>query len=415
MLLSQNIKKQGFTIVEIVIVIIVIGILAAVSIIGYGAWRSSVATKVVKSDLNQAIAAMENARTFDEEGYPSTLPTTIEASDTVQLSGGGRPGGKSYCIQASSTEVSSVQYYVSSKQKTPTQGNCTITNALSAGTVGTGGYQNGAALSATFSRVEAVVADANGTIYVSDGDHLRRITKSGVVSSYNGTGADGFTTGAAGAQVFQGARGIALDSAGNIYVIAINDDSIFKISPTGVKTTLNNSIHGTDLILGSDNMFYALEGDNWSGKLFSVTMAGVATHVAGNATNASIDGQGTAASFHDPRALTRTSDGTIYVCDLGTGKVRKVTKSYYVSTYAGPASAYPGGATKAINGDCHGLTVDDSDVLYVAAGTKLQAIDKNGTVTDIASISNDTLAVAFDNDENIIVPAGQVIYKVTIP
>lgn len=411
---AKNSKTYGFTIVEMVIVIIVIGILAGISVLGYGAWRTGAAVKVVKSDLIQAVSAMENSRTFEDAGYPTELPTNFEASEDVTLSLGSRPGGKSYCVQGVSAEAPSKIYYMSNKQYEPKEGTCTITSSTFVGGPSTG-YVNGVGTAATFTRIEGIYVDKDGTIYAADGGHLRKITADGTVTIYDGTGATGFSSTTGGASVFNGARGVTTDAAGNIYVISINDNAIYKIDPAGVKTVQYASIHGTDVILGQDNIFYGLVGDNFSGKLISITMSDVATTIAGNATNASIDGQGIAASLHDPRGLARASDGTIYVCDNGTGLVRKVSRTNYVSTYAGSGASYPDGATSPINGWCGGVAVDSSDILYVAAGNKLQSIDKSGTVSTIVTLSGGLSSVSVAPDGNIYVPTDTRIFKVVVP
>ncbi|MES2630863.1 MAG: prepilin-type N-terminal cleavage/methylation domain-containing protein [Patescibacteria group bacterium] len=407
-------RKAGFTIVELIIVIVVIGILAGIVIIAYGAWQSRLASDVVKSDLTNVVSAMENTRNFGDVGYPSAVPASIVGSNKVTLAGGGRPGGKTFCVEGTSTATTK-KFYVSNKQVDPIEGSCTMTSVAFAGS-GASGYVNAVGTAASFSRIEGIGVAQDGTVYAADEDHLRRIATNGAVSLYDGTGSDGFTSGVVGADMFNAARGVAVDSSGNIYVLAINNNAIYKITPDGVKTVHTPGIHGTDLILGKDNNFYALVGDNYSGKLFVTTMAGgTATLIAGNATNATVDGQGAAASLHDPRSLARASDGTIYICETGSGLVRKVSPSNYVSTYAGSGSSYAGGATSPINGWCGGVAVDSSDILYVAAGNKLQTIDKNGTVTDFATISGAASSVAIDNDGNIFIGTGRVLYKIIVP
>jgi len=90
---------SGFTLVEIMVTMIIIGILSGVSIVGYGSWKESTITAQLKSDLNGAVAAMDNARNFGN-GYPTAIPTTFKPSNGVTLSGGGVLGGKGYCITA---------------------------------------------------------------------------------------------------------------------------------------------------------------------------------------------------------------------------------------------------------------------------------------------------------------------------
>ena len=76
--------KDGFTIVELIIVITIIGILVAISIISYGGAPRRSTESAMKSDLHNAADAMNLHRIFDN-GYPSVLPDDIRASPDVQL------------------------------------------------------------------------------------------------------------------------------------------------------------------------------------------------------------------------------------------------------------------------------------------------------------------------------------------
>ena len=78
------IYKLGFTIVELIVVISVIAILAAVTFVGYNGWRYSAISAQVKSDLQGAAAAMETARSFGE-GYPESIPATYTPGEGVVL------------------------------------------------------------------------------------------------------------------------------------------------------------------------------------------------------------------------------------------------------------------------------------------------------------------------------------------
>ena len=50
--------RVGFTVVEVLVVIIVISILATLVILGYGAWQHSIADSNVQSDVQQATSAV---------------------------------------------------------------------------------------------------------------------------------------------------------------------------------------------------------------------------------------------------------------------------------------------------------------------------------------------------------------------
>jgi len=109
-------KNLGFTIAELIVVIVVIGILASVTIVGYGSWKSSTLAAAVKSDLNGVVSAMEDYRNFND-GYPSTIPTTFTPSNDVSLTFFTGGTGSFYCVDGTSTKNASIQFYVSSSTK----------------------------------------------------------------------------------------------------------------------------------------------------------------------------------------------------------------------------------------------------------------------------------------------------------
>jgi type IV pilus assembly protein PilA len=119
---TTNNKPRGFTIVEILIVITIIGILAGVTIFSVGGWRTRTAQNEVSSDLNGVATAMENARNFSA-GYPNVIPTTFTASTNVTVTLK-TSSATSFCAEAASKVVPTVVYRVSSTNKTPTAGIC---------------------------------------------------------------------------------------------------------------------------------------------------------------------------------------------------------------------------------------------------------------------------------------------------
>ncbi len=112
-------NKLGFTIIELIVVVVVIGILAAVAVVGYGSWRNSVTTSAVKSDLTQVQTAMANARNFDS-GYPTSIPTSFTPSDEVTVSYVSGDA-KKYCVQAISVKIPSIVYHVNTEDGTEIQ------------------------------------------------------------------------------------------------------------------------------------------------------------------------------------------------------------------------------------------------------------------------------------------------------
>lgn len=114
--LKKITRKNGFTIVELVVVISIIGILATISVVGYGAWKNSAIATQLKSDLNAVAAAMENARTFND-GYPTTLPTTVTPSENVTLTLQSGSSATDYCVDGVSSDNATLTYYVASETK----------------------------------------------------------------------------------------------------------------------------------------------------------------------------------------------------------------------------------------------------------------------------------------------------------
>jgi type IV pilus assembly protein PilA len=111
--LTRHNTKKGFTIVELLVVIVVIGILATISIVSYGSWRHSSLSSKVKSDLVSVAAAMDSARTFTNS-FPLSLPSTFVASSGVNLNLQSSDG-KSYCIDGVSSEDATIQFYMASE------------------------------------------------------------------------------------------------------------------------------------------------------------------------------------------------------------------------------------------------------------------------------------------------------------
>jgi hypothetical protein len=142
------------------------------------------------------------------------------------------------------------------------QGNSTVrkitvvTGAVStlAGTAGTYDSRDGTGGAASFGTLIGVTVDASGNVFVTDNDYnvIRKISPAGVVTTLAGTaGTFGTTNGTGTAARFNQLFGIAIDSAGNLYVTDAGNSLVRKISSAGVVTTVAGTAGSSGIQMGN--------------------------------------------------------------------------------------------------------------------------------------------------------------------
>ena len=195
---------------------------------------------------------------------------------------------------------------------------------------GSNGGLNGTGTSATFNRPVGVAADALGNVYVADtyNNKIRKITPAGVVTTLAGSGVAGSTDGAGTIASFNNPTGIAVDISGNVYVVCQwNSYTVRKVSASGVVSTLAASFIrpvglACDIL---SNLYVADWGKN---KIIKVDAAGNTSTLAGTGTLGSTNGLGNVASFDQPYSLALDTSGNLFVLELGTYQVRKISLGY---------------------------------------------------------------------------------------
>lgn len=96
---------------------------------------------------------------------------------------------------------------------------------------GTTGTSDGVGVTAQFTLPEAVAVDAHGTVFVTDGTaRVRQITAAGTVSTLAGSGVRGYADGLAATAQFQRPSGVAVDAQGRVYVTDGQDNRVRKIT-----------------------------------------------------------------------------------------------------------------------------------------------------------------------------------------
>jgi sugar lactone lactonase YvrE len=266
----------------------------------------------------------------------------------------------------------------------------------------TQGSSNGTGAAASFSTLIAVAVDANGNVYVADGENnmIRKISPAGVVTTLAGTTTRGSVDGIGAAARFNYPAGVAVDASGNVYVGDSLNHMIRKITPEGVVTTLAGStspgfVDGTgtnarfngvaNLDIDASGNIYAIDVRNIA--IRKITPEGVVTTLAGS-TRGSADGQGMAASFNNPNGIRVDAGGTIYIADSGNNMIRKITPEGAVTTLAGSTTpGFADGTGAAARFDMpFGVGVDASGNVYVAddGNNSIRKITPEGVVTTLA-------------------------------
>jgi uncharacterized repeat protein (TIGR01451 family) len=275
-----------------------------------------------------------------------------------------------------------------------------------AGLAGTGGFTNGTGSDARFGSVNGIAVDNAGNVYVTDGsnDTVRKITRAGVVTTLAGTpGAVGSADGTGNAARFRNPFGIAVDSAGNLYVTDRDNQTIRKITPAGVVTT----IAGAAGVIGSADgggtvaRFYYPAGiavdtasnlyvaDTYNYTIRKITSGGSVSTFAGTAgLSGSADGTGGSAQFIYPYGVG-VGGANVYVADTWNCTIRKITSAGVVTTVAGkprlPGAANGTGSAAQFNYP-YGLSANSTGTIYVAdsQNKEIRKVTSAGAVTTLA-------------------------------
>jgi streptogramin lyase len=265
-----------------------------------------------------------------------------------------------------------------------------------------------------------VTVDTNGNIYVADSGNntIRKVTSTGLVTTLAGlAGSSGTNNGTGSAARFYFPCGVVVDTAGNLYVADTGNNTIRKVTPAEVVTTLaglaGNSAGSTDgtgsaarfngvggvAVDTNGNVYVADDGNNIIRKVTPVGANWVVTTLAGRAGSAgSANGTNSAARFNEPAWLAVDSAGNLYVADYGNNTIREVTPvgtNWVVTTLAGLAGS--AGSANGTNSGARfhgptGVAVDSAGNLYVgdeqnATIRKVTPVGTNWVVTTLAGLA----------------------------
>jgi prepilin-type N-terminal cleavage/methylation domain-containing protein len=394
--------RNGFTIVELLVVVVVIAILAAISIVAYNGITGRAVETSMKSDLRNVETAVELDR-ITTGSYPANAGAAnggkgLKPSGDNQLSY--EASGDDFCVSVSNPKVPTPLRFKSSSRQI-SDGVCGVVVSTLAGS-GTGGFADGTGAAAQVNTPAGIAVDTSGTVYVADfyNHRIRKISPTGVVSTLAGSGTAGSSDGTGTAAQFNYPYGVAVDSSGSVYVADIFNHRIRKISPTGVVSTLAGSTFGFADGTGAAAQFFQPAGvavdnsgtvyvaDASNNRIRKISPAGVVSTLAGSGTAGFADGTGAAAQFYGPTSVAVDASGTVYVADGSNNRIRKISPTGVVSTLAGSGTngfADSTGSAAQFNYPAS-VAVDASGTVYVADSSnhRIRKISPTGVVSTLA-------------------------------
>jgi sugar lactone lactonase YvrE len=292
------------------------------------------------------------------------------------------------------------------------------------------------ALDADLNQPATVALDGSGNMYIADSIHnrIRKVdAKTNLISTIAGNGSAGFAgdNGPATSAELNIPNGVAVDGAGNIYIADTGNNRVREIyANTGIIVTVAGN--GTISSVGggtysgdggpasaaglngpwgvtvdlAGNLYIADTGNHRVRRIDANT--GVITLVAGNGTADPVTGAGTwsgdggaavDASLNRPLAVAFDAAGNMYIPDKLNNRVRVVSTSGTITTFAGTGDpGYSGDGGAAVSAELwspSGVIVDAAQNVYIS-DSQNNAIRKVNTSGTIATIVINTVGKYWD-------------------
>jgi sugar lactone lactonase YvrE len=269
------------------------------------------------------------------------------------------------------------------------------------------GNKNGLGSAARFNRPRGITIDGSGNLYVADtyNHAIRKITPDGLVSTLAGGAAAGYRDGRGSQALFNEPAAVEVDDRGVVYVADSRNNRIRRITADGNVTTLAGSVFGRDKLphrhaahdgIGVTAVFVQPEGlaldsggnlyvaDTWDGVIRLIDLESRSTRSlsagSGYKDNQANDWDWVKGPlFALPRQLAVDANGDLFIADSHNNRIRKMTASGEVTTYAGSGpvgtidedlnsvkALVDGPADEARFFQCTGVAVDATGNLYVA-------------------------------------------------
>jgi len=289
---------------------------------------------------------------------------------------------------------------------------------------------------------EGVAVDSAGNLYISDGTSVvYKVTPSGIASIFAGTfnrggySGDGF---AATSAELNGPKGLALDPAGNLYIADWLNGRIRKVSTNGIISTVAgggapsaNSGNGGPATSAYLSFPWGIAVDS-AGNLYIVEFGVISDvrKVASDGTITTVAGGGyftlgdggpaTSAWLYGSEDVAVDGAGNLYIADTLNNRIRKVSNGIITTLAGGGSGGDNGPATQAALSGPTGVAVDTSGNIYIAdtKDQRVRLVTPGGTISTIAGdgiegLSGDGGAAAsamLNDPSKIAVTNGGLVY-----
>lgn len=289
--------------------------------------------------------------------------------------------------------------------------NGAISTFAGSGTSDTPGFggDNGPATAARFDTPFAVAVGPDGSVYIADNgnNRIRRVAPNGTISTFAGNGTATFSGdgGPASAASINSPYGITVAPDGTVYFADSSNSRIRRVTPNGTISTFagNGNFQSTGdggpaisaaftaplgLTLGSDNSLYI--ADYGAQRIRRVTPSGTIATFAGNGGFFGDGAGATLASLFTPSTAAVGPDNSVYIADTANNRIRRLTPDGIITTVAGtgvPGARGDGGpATSARLNQPYGIAAAPDGSLYIADSNnhRIRRVSPDGVISTIA-------------------------------